>query len=66
MRLQWRQLVAPFLAGAVVWAGMLLVVPAQASILDGCREASNAQDLNGDGFDDAAVGDPYADVNGQA
>lgn len=61
----------PALAAALIGAlsataGVALAPPAVASILVGCSESSNAQDLNGDGFDDAAVGDPYATVNGRA
>jgi hypothetical protein len=41
-------------------------VPA-AAVTIGCSQAQrNHLDLNGDGFDDAVVGDPYATVNGKA
>ena len=37
-----------------------------AAAVDGCRDTTSNLDLNGDGYDDAVVGDPYAAVNGRA
>lgn len=37
-----------------------------AAAADGCAFTNSRLDLNGDGFDDAVVGNPYATVNGKA
>lgn len=39
--------------------------PVQAAA-DACRTTTSDTDLNGDGYDDAVVGDPYATVSGRA
>lgn len=46
-------------------AGMLLT-PTAAAVPGGCLTTQSSSDFNGDGFDDAAVGDPYAAVNVRA
>lgn len=62
-----RRLAIPAFAGLVTATGLLLAPPAAADVPAGCAlPARSATDLNGDGFDDAAVGDPYATVNGRA
>jgi hypothetical protein len=43
----------------------MLAVPAAEARVD-CASTRNLRDVNGDGFDDAAVGDPYATVGGLA
>jgi hypothetical protein len=45
---------------------LLLHPSASSASADGCGTTSSASDYNGDGFDDAAVGDPYATVAGVA
>lgn len=55
-------------AGAVLplfWAACPVGV-ASAAVLDGCLHTASTVDLNGDGFDDTAVDDPTATVDGQA
>lgn len=54
----------PALAVVLLASGMY-GPPATATVLDGCLVTSSDIDLNGDGFDDAVVGDPLATVNGQ-
>ena len=61
-----RLVVLPTVAGLATTACLLLVPPASAAVLDGCATTRSASDFNGDGYDDAAVGDPYATVNGRA
>jgi hypothetical protein len=34
-------------------------------VLDGCLHSRSSIDLDGDGFDDAVVGNPYATVDGR-
>lgn len=46
-------------------AGLTSSGPASAAV-DICRATSSDLDLNGDGYDDAVVGDPYATVAGKA
>jgi hypothetical protein len=43
---------------------LLLHLPASAAVVDSCATTRSASDYNGDGFDDAAVGDPYATADG--
>jgi len=59
------------LAGMTLVCGTLVVpllgVPAaQAAEILPCNTSRPYRDLNGDGFEDAVVGDPYATVDGQA
>ena len=55
------------LATALLTVGAIAGPPAAgATVLDGCIHSQSDIDLNGDGFDDAVVGDPYATVDGQA
>ena len=61
-----RLVVIPTVAGLATAACLLLVPPASAAVPDGCLTTRSASDFNGDGYDDAAVGDPYATVNGRA
>jgi hypothetical protein len=51
---------------AVAMAGMLGPPSQAAAAVDICRATNSDLDLNGDGYDDAVVGDPYATVNGRA
>jgi hypothetical protein len=51
--------------GALI-APLLGVPTAQAAVILPCDTSRPYRDLNGDGFEDAVVGDPYATVNGQA
>ncbi len=44
----------------------LVPQPAAAAEIQRCDQVRLYRDLNGDGFEDAVVGDPYATVNGQA
>lgn len=62
-----RPVVTSTLAGLAALAGVGLaqVPPASAAAPDGCVTTRSASDFNGDGYDDAAVGDPYATVNGR-
>ena len=58
------------LAGLTILCGALMVpllgVPtAQAAEILPCNTSRPYRDLNGDGFEDAVVGDPYATVDGQ-
>ena len=52
-------------AASLLVTGLAAAVPAAARAAD-CGSSSSARDLNGDGYDDAVVGDPYATVSGQA
>ena len=61
-----RLVVIPTVAGLATAACLLLVPPASAAAPDGCLTTRSASDFNGDGYDDAAVGDPYATVSGRA
>ncbi|MFT4111042.1 hypothetical protein [Propionicimonas sp.] len=58
------------LAGAITigaaLAAPLLGTPTPAYAAPPCTAAPAGRDLNGDGFPDAAVGDPYATVDGHA
>jgi len=54
-----------FTAALLTWTA-ISIVPASATILDGCGDSQSRIDLNGDGFDDAVVGNPYATVDGEA
>ncbi len=47
-------------------AACVLVGVETASAVDVCRVTESDLDLNGDGYDDTVVGDPYATVNGRA
>ncbi|HYP46625.1 MAG TPA: VCBS repeat-containing protein [Propionibacteriaceae bacterium] len=50
---------------ALAISAALTTAPAAAAI-DLCAATNSELDLNGDGYDDAAVGDPYASVGGHA
>jgi hypothetical protein len=54
------------LAALASLACLTQTTPASAAAVDGCLTTRSASDFNGDGFDDAAVGDPYATVNGKS
>jgi hypothetical protein len=41
-------------------------VPTGAAVGNGCGYTHSLSDLNGDGFDDTVIGDPYATVSGKA
>ena len=63
-----RPVVTHTLAGLAALASLtclVQIVPASAAPLDDCTATRSASDFNGDGYDDAAVGDPYATVNGK-
>jgi hypothetical protein len=59
-----RLVVIPSISALAVTSWLLLIPPAAAAV-DDCRTTSSASDFNGDGYDDAAVGDPYATVDGK-
>ncbi|GAA1435202.1 hypothetical protein GCM10009616_31640 [Microlunatus lacustris] len=70
-----RRAVIPALAGLAVSTCLLPVATGPAwgappggapQAVDLCRATGSNRDLNGDGYDDAVVGDPYATVNGKA
>lgn len=52
---------------AIIYAALLIGMPAQAAPgkAAACGAAASQLDVNGDGFDDAVVGNPYATVNGK-
>ena len=52
-------------AVSLLITGLAAGAPAAARA-DECASSSSARDLNGDGYDDAVVGDPYATVSGRA
>jgi hypothetical protein len=54
------------IATAVVISPLVAVPSASAAEIVNCYRARVAYDLNGDGYQDAVVGDPDAEVNGQA
>ncbi|GAA1853834.1 FG-GAP repeat protein [Microlunatus capsulatus] len=56
----------PTLAGLAVTGCLVLTPPASAAAPDACATTPSALDFDGDGYDDAAVGDPYATVAGRA
>lgn len=58
--------VIPTLAALAVAAWLLPAPPAFAASTNGCLSTRSFSDFNGDGYDDAAVGDPYATVDGVA
>jgi hypothetical protein len=51
-------------AGLVLAASCNVGQSASAAVLDGCLHSRSSIDLDGDGFDDAVVGNPYATVDG--
>lgn len=66
--------VLPTLTGLVTATCLVLLAPLSAVAVGGssppsaatsCSSTRSGPDLNGDGYDDAVVGDPYATVNGQ-
>jgi hypothetical protein len=58
-----RRLALGTVGGVVLLAGAVASSPAtRATVLDGCGISDSQIDLNGDGFDDAVVGDPFAAV----
>ena len=60
-----RLVVIPTIGGLAATACLMLTT-STAAAATGCNVTSSVIDYNGDGYDDAAVGDPYATVNGQA
>lgn len=61
-----RPVVSLSLSGLAVLSGLVLV-PSTAQALEvACSLTPSAVDFDGDGYDDAAVGDPYATVAGRA
>src|SRR5215211_7315449 len=52
-------------AGLALAASCNIGQSASAAVLDGCLHSRSSIDLDGDGFDDAVVGNPYATVDGQ-
>ena len=60
-----RLVVIPTIGGLAATA-CLMLTPSASAAATGCNTTSSVIDYNGDGYDDAAVGDPYATVNGQA
>lgn len=58
-----RLVVIPTIGGLAATACLMLSPSASAAT--GCNVTSSVSDYNGDGYDDAAVGDPYATVNGK-
>lgn len=61
-----RPLVIALIGLGSVTAALTGIGPAAADQPEFCFTTPGVSDFNGDGFDDAAVGDPYATVNGQA
>ena len=61
-----RPLVVSAIGGCAAAACLFLIAPAAAAESEFCFTTRGLSDFNGDGYDDAAVGDPYATVNGQA
>ena len=59
-----RLVVIPTIGGLAATA-CLMLTPSASAAANGCN-TSSISDYNGDGYDDAAVGDPYATVNGKA
>lgn len=59
-----RPATATALGGLAALSCLLLLPPPASAAADGCLTTRSASDFNGDGYDDAAVGDPYATVNG--
>ena len=59
-----RRIVIPAVTSLAAAAGLLLPAAAYAGPPNGCANASQS-DFNGDGYEDAVVGDPYATVNGK-
>src|SRR5215210_5178254 len=60
-----RLVVIPTIGGLAATA-CLMLTPSASAAATGCNVTSSLSDYNGDGYDDAAVGDPYATVNGKA
>ena len=60
-----RLVVIPTIGGLAATA-CLMLTPSASAAADGCNVTRSVSDYNGDGYDDAAVGDPYATVNGKA
>ena len=54
------------LCGVLMLPLALVPQPAAAAEIERCDQVRLYRDLNGDGFRDAVVGDPYATVSGQA
>lgn len=61
-----RLVVIPSIGGLAVAAVLSLAPTAASAAADGCQTTTSAIDFNGDGRDDAAVGDPEVTVNGQS
>ena len=64
-----RPVVTHTLAGLAALASLTCltqIAPASAASVVDCSTTRSASDFNGDGYDDAAVGDPYATVNGKS
>ncbi len=59
-------ILVPTIAGLAVTGCLVLTPPASAAVPDPCAATPSAIDFNGDGYDDAAVGDPFATVDGRA
>jgi hypothetical protein len=59
-----RPVVTLTLSGLAVLGGLVLAPPGAQALATGCSVTPGATDYNGDGYDDAAVGDPEATVAG--
>ena len=57
----WR----PVLCGALILSLAITPATSTAAEIQRCDQARPFRDLNGDGFEDAVVGDPFATVNSQ-
>src|SRR6187455_2869607 len=63
---RFNRLAAVTLVSGALMVPLLGVPTAQAADILPCNTSRPYRDLNGDGFEDAVVGDPYAMVNGKA
>ncbi len=57
---------ASVLCGALILPLAIIPATSTAAEIQRCTQVRPYRDLNGDGYEDAVVGDPYATVNGQA
>ena len=63
---RFNRLAAVTLVSGALMVPLLGVPTAQAADILPCNTSRPYRDLNGDGFEDAVVGDPYATVDGKA